>query len=523
MKKLLFSFFALCLLALPAFAQFADQRTFVGVSTGTANAQAIAIPNYALNIGVVLRFVPSFTNTGAMTLNANAQGAVSVLKSSPTGLVALSGGEIQSGVLAQVVFDGAQYELLPPVSNWCGTSAGSANTQTCNGGSYFNAQTGQTTYFRAGYSNTGAMTFNGYPVYRDTFTGPVALAGGEVVAGNVVGITYDASIPAFHLLSYPLPPVLGTQTSLASAATTDLGSISSHNVLVTGTTTITAFGSSATTTSPIYFVGFSGALTLTYNATSLIIPGSQNRSVRAGDSAILQYLGSGNWKVISYTPISYAGLQSPQVTVYTSGSGTYTVPTGALYLDVKMCGGGGGGGGSGGAGVAVGAAGGNTTFGSAFLTASGAAATSAVGSSTYPTAATATGGDVNVPGGIAWGSGILNTAVFGAGYVAMGVSSPLGAGGAGGVSSSGGTGLTAAGNASGFCAGGGGGGVNANAAYYGGWGGNSGGYLQKIVTSPAATYAYAVGAAGNGGAAGTSGSAGGNGSGGVIYIIAHFQ
>ena len=519
MKKLLFSFLALCLLALPASAQFADQRTFVGASTGTANAQAIAIPNYALNTGVVLRFVPSFTNTGAFTLNANAQGAVPVLKPSPTGLVTLSGGEVQSGALAQVVFDGAQYELLPPVSNWCGTSAGSANTQTCNGGSYFNAQTGQTTYFRAGYSNTGAMTFNGYPVYRDTFTGPVALAGGEVVVGNAVGITYDASISAFHLLSYPLTSVPGTQTSLASAATADLGLISSHNVLVTGTTTITAFGASASATAPIYFVSFSGSLTLTYNATSLILPGNQNRSVQAGDSLIAQYLGSGNWKVISYTPISYAGLQVPQVTVYTSGSGTYTVPTGALYLSVKMCGGGSGGGGAGTTTTGgAGGAGGATTFGSSFLTANGGPATPTSSVGTYPTAAAAaTGGDINVTGGLGPnGNGAISTdqlQVFGG----TGAASFFSAGGPGASP------VAVAVSPGGPCAGGGGGAINGVVSGYNGWGGNAGAYLQKLVVSPAATYAYVVGAAGTGGTAGTSGTAGAAGTAGIIEVIAFFQ
>jgi hypothetical protein len=46
---------------------------------------------------------------------------------------------------------------------------------------------------------------------------------------------------------------------------------------------------------------------------------------------------------------------TPQVTVYTSGSGTYTVPANARFLQVKMVGGGGGGAGSG----ASGGSGGN--------------------------------------------------------------------------------------------------------------------------------------------------------------------
>src|SRR5581483_520189 len=58
-----------------------------------------------------------------------------------------------------------------------------------------------------------------------------------------------------------------------------------------------------------------------------------------------------------------ASLAPPQVTDYTSGSATYTVPTGALYLKVKMKAGGGGGAGSGVA-ATGGANGADSTFGS---------------------------------------------------------------------------------------------------------------------------------------------------------------
>jgi hypothetical protein len=105
----------------------------------------------------------------------------------------------------------------------------------------------------------------------------------------------------------------GAQTSLASASTCDLGTILGRNVLITGTTTITSFGSSASTLSPIYLIEFSGALTLTHNGTSLICPGSANISAASGDSAIVEYLGSGNWRIREYsrangTPVVGAGI-----------------------------------------------------------------------------------------------------------------------------------------------------------------------------------------------------------------------
>jgi hypothetical protein len=57
--------------------------------------------------------------------------------------------------------------------------------------------------------------------------------------------------------------------------------------------------------------------------------------------------------------------------------------------------------------------------------------------------------------------------------------------------------------------GGGGGGGGANTTYFtGGGGGGSGGYVQKLINSPSATYSYAVGATAAGGAAGATGVTG---------------
>jgi hypothetical protein len=97
------------------------------------------------------------------------------------------------------------------------------------------------------------------------------------------------------------------EATLASAATTNLGSAVSHVISVTGTTNITSFGSGATTAAPIYIVTFAGALTLTYNVTSLIIPGAANITTAANDIALLKYLGSGNWQVMLYLLATTAG------------------------------------------------------------------------------------------------------------------------------------------------------------------------------------------------------------------------
>jgi len=96
--------------------------------------------------------------------------------------------------------------------------------------------------------------------------------------------------------------------STASAGTVDLGAVASRNVLVTGTTTITAFGTAPAGT--WRRLRFSGALVLTHNATSLIIPGAANITTVAGDRAEVVSLGSGNWIVVSYVGATLTQMQA---------------------------------------------------------------------------------------------------------------------------------------------------------------------------------------------------------------------
>jgi hypothetical protein len=92
------------------------------------------------------------------------------------------------------------------------------------------------------------------------------------------------------------------EATLASAATCDIGSAPSTAVVITGTTTITSFG---TVPNCIRFVRFAGALTLTHNATSLVLLGSANHSTNAGDSAVYRSDASGNWREVSYSPVVF--------------------------------------------------------------------------------------------------------------------------------------------------------------------------------------------------------------------------
>jgi hypothetical protein len=186
-------------------------------------------------------------------------------------------------------------------------STGSANAQVIatTQPTGFARAAGNIVIFNPGFTTTGALQVNvngqGLAnVFRQTQSGLVALVGGEVVVGQYAILIDDGT--QFELIN-PVPTGFGSQTSLASAATTDLGTIDSHNVLITGTTGITSFGSSANLASPLYVLQFAAAVLLT-NSASLALPGGINYTTGANDFAIAEFLGSGNWRVLNITPAS---------------------------------------------------------------------------------------------------------------------------------------------------------------------------------------------------------------------------
>ncbi len=111
------------------------------------------------------------------------------------------------------------------------------------------------------------------------------------------------------------PPPSGTEVSVASASTCDIGAAGSLCVAITGTTTITGFGNGANL---LRLVRFAGALSLTHNAASLILLGGASRVTAAGDSAIYTSDGSGNWRERAYTAV--AGAVVPSFAVDRGGS-----------------------------------------------------------------------------------------------------------------------------------------------------------------------------------------------------------
>jgi microcystin-dependent protein len=111
-------------------------------------------------------------------------------------------------------------------------------------------------------------------------------------------------------------------TDLASAATTDLSTVTGENIRVTGTVTITSLGTAASGVTKL--LRFAASLTITHNATSLICLGNANIITAVGDFAEVRSLGSGNWVMTRYERFSGLGAWTTVASAATVDLGAQT-------------------------------------------------------------------------------------------------------------------------------------------------------------------------------------------------------
>lgn len=233
------------------------------------------------------------------------------------------------------------------------SSTGSANayilTYTTAPASYIN---GQRFAFKASFANTGSATANvnglgAKTIQKNGAAGLANLASGDIQSGQHVHLEYDSGGDVLVCIS-DLPTSAtftgGALTSalneaqganIASGSTTDIGAATGNSVTVTGVTTISNFGTVQAGTRRI--VTFSGVLTLTYNATSMILPTSANITTAAGDVGTFISLGSGNWKCASWQPASGMALAGSVsgIAVKTSDYPIVTADSGSILIANK--------------------------------------------------------------------------------------------------------------------------------------------------------------------------------------------
>lgn len=143
-------------------------------------------------------------------------------------------------------------------------------------------------------------------------------AAGRKITGLGAGVVAGDSLRFEQLFSQ------GAEQDIASAATVDIGGLNTTIARITGTTTITSFGTNYN--GPRY-VRFAGALLLTHNATTLILPGGANITTAAGDRAILTPIGNPatGWQVLAY---EVAALAPGAANTASTLSGTVAIANG---------------------------------------------------------------------------------------------------------------------------------------------------------------------------------------------------
>ncbi len=138
------------------------------------------------------------------------------------------------------------------------------------------------------------------------------------------------------LENIPLNEAKGSD--IASSGTLNLNNATGNLVHVTGTTTVTAITLSSGYERTVIF---DGALTLTHNSSTLILPGNANITTVAGDRAIFRgdgtavrciaYVKENGTAVVSLSPFS-SSFVSSEVTINSPTTGTYSVTHGLSGL-----------------------------------------------------------------------------------------------------------------------------------------------------------------------------------------------
>lgn len=180
-----------------------------------------------------------------------------------------------------------------------------------------------TTFSASTTAQSAQVNSNFDTIYND-YNGNVTnanIAAGAAIAASKLNLTTIAQTIAMSGTALNF----AKGADIASASTTDIGAASGNCVDVTGTVTITALGTVQSGT--VRLVRFTGALILTHNGTSLILPTGANITTAAGDCAVFESLGSGNWVCVSFQRKDGTALTGATVSTALTGSVIQTANT----------------------------------------------------------------------------------------------------------------------------------------------------------------------------------------------------
>jgi hypothetical protein len=273
------------------------------------------------------------------------------------------------GTYRQILYDSLGNEVwdqptsVAPVNPyWAGTATGTANAITITDPS-FASVSGQSIQFVLAYTNTGSVTINGVQLLKNTNAGPVALVMGDLVAGNMVSATYNATASAWFLQVPTTPPTATLGATIGSAAgvritnnsttpATQINVAANSAILVNGTgfgiqvlspsytinaatTGLNGLDTGSLAINTWYYEwlisnGTTAGAILSLSSSSPTMPSGYTYSVRIGaaktDASANLYLFTqyGNlfrWKIASGTNTTSIPI------IYNNSTGSVTVPT----------------------------------------------------------------------------------------------------------------------------------------------------------------------------------------------------
>jgi microcystin-dependent protein len=210
-------------LTTPLAPAFGGSSNYVGgTSSGTANAIVVASATpsgFTLVAGNKLAFIPPGNNSGPTTLNVTSVGIKNVMRVDPTvGITSLGGGELVGGQMAQVVYDGTQYQISNPahykpigevfdMAGNCPLGSVEANGSTVSATTFPGLSSVLGTIWGTSSGNVVLPDLRGRATFgRDGGTGRISAGGGNfdgTIIGNTGGqqfqVLTQAQLPAIGL------------------------------------------------------------------------------------------------------------------------------------------------------------------------------------------------------------------------------------------------------------------------------------------------------------------------------------
>ena len=297
-----------------------EVASYINTDSGTATAYAIApTPAYAtLVTGAYFAFKPAHSNSGAdPTLAVGSTAAKTVKKN---GSVALVAGDIVTGVIAEVVYDGTNWQLLNPQVNSIAAGGTGATTAA-------NARTNLSA------AQSGA---NGDITSLTGLTTPLTVAQGGIGVGTLTGLVKGNGTGAFtaavHNVDYESPADAQNHASTYAA---DTGVADAYVVtlspapaaLVVGQVVFFKASNTNATTTPTLNVNSLGAVTIVKHGGQPMQAGD----IVAGGIAIVVYDGT-NYECKSPTITGIGGGGTGATTAAGARSNLSAAPNTPKYI-----------------------------------------------------------------------------------------------------------------------------------------------------------------------------------------------